>query len=217
MKRAISTAILVSAVSLISCQAALAGPVEDAFQAQIGTLWVKGTPSFAGGELAGCTLEYLSAIKDNVYKQGAVAIIRGSVGLMKASSGFAVTLKVIVNDINSKTAASLPDAPEAAYLVSGFKTSKDAVIGSAASDTPGGLFTIFKTIPAFEMLSDGIGRHEIGISFRRRGGKADVTFTIDPTVIATDDNGKRTISVSEISAYTECVKTLLDNASTKAR
>jgi hypothetical protein len=211
MNLAIRAALMVSISASLLCSHAFAGPVEDILQPQLGTLWVKYSPIFRDGNLTGCSLEYGSFIRDNMYKQGGFVNLGGSVGVIISNNELDVMLKVVINDLNIESFKLAPDAPEAAYLLSDLKSSKDAYVDSTVSDTPGGLFTIFSNDPTFEMLLDGFRKDEIGISYRRKGGVSDVTFTIDPTVIETDDKGKRTHSPAQANAFKECVGKVINN------
>jgi hypothetical protein len=211
MKLASRAAVIVATLGSLLCGPSFAGPIEDLFQPHLGTSWVKSSPLFRDGNLTGCSLEYSSLIRDNIYKQGGFVNLGGSVGVMIGNNGLGVSLKVVINDLNIETVKLVPDAPEAAYFISDLKSSKDAYVASTKSDTPGGLVTLFSNDPTLEMLLDGFLKDEIGISYRRKGGVSDVPFTIDPTVIKTDDKGNRTHSPAQSKAFIECVGKVIDN------
>jgi hypothetical protein len=211
MKLASRAAVIVATLGSLLCGPSFAGPIEDLFQPQLGTMWVKSTPLFSDGNLTGCSMEYSSLIRDRIYKGGNFVNPSGSILVMGSDKNLLVSLKTVVNDLNSKTAKLEPDAPEAVYFYSALKTSKNAYVSSKKSDTPGGLVTIFEFFPTINMLFEGIGKGEIGISFRRKGGISDVPFTIDLTVIETDDKGKRTHSRAQVEGFTKCVMKIIDN------
>jgi hypothetical protein len=190
---------------------AIASQAEQSLNAQLGTLWVKAAPDFVDGELQGCILEYAVFARDFVHKQGAPILIAGSVGLrVLAPRGIATTLKVIVHDIDPLTGALVPSAPTRAYFVSGNKTTKEAIIGAVPSDTPGGLLVLMKTDATFEIVAQGIEDHKLTIAFGRKVGGSDLLFTLDPSVVETADDGRRTKSPTAALEFFECNESLLN-------
>ena len=213
MNRKITAALLTITLTLGSSGVAIAGTVLDEFlKKHLGTQSVESKSLFRDGNLSGCSLEYNTLIQDYIYKQGGIVNVSGSIGVMKINDGLGVTLKVIVKDLNPKTAKVEPESPEAVYLLSGLKTSKEAYVKSTSGDPPGALLTLFNIEPTLKMLLEGVLKREIAISFRRKGGVSDVPFTIDPTVTAIDDNGNRTHSPAQGVAFTECVMNVIDNS-----
>jgi len=173
----------------------------------VGTLSTKAEPTFRGGELVGCTLVYAALAKDFTYKQGALLAIRGSFGLVAESRNVGLTLKVVVEDIDPDTAQLKPTT---AYLVSGNGTSKDALISAASSDTDGGFSAIFKAEQTLEMLLRGISDDKVTLALARTVGGTDMNVSIEPDVVETASDGKRTRSPEPAMRFLECSNSLME-------
>jgi hypothetical protein len=138
---------------------------------------------------------YGALAKDFTYKQGGYIAVNGSFGLMSAKGQPAVSLKVVVHDIDPRTNSFTPSPPASAYFVSGNKTTKDAVVGQYPSDTPGAIFVVLRPETVLPILMEGVGE-KIVIAFARRQGGMDVQLAIDTSVAETKPNGERIHSPS---------------------
>ena len=178
-------------------------------QSRVGTTYTTAHPQFSDGRLNGCTIEFGVLVQDYTYRQGAFALVGGSFGMLSANNNVAVTLKVVVQDIDSATMALTPSPPASAYIVSGTTTTKPFFLGKYPSDTPGALFSVFQLDGAAPILLDGIDQEKMIIAFNRREGGADMRVTIDLTVEGTADDGRKTVSTKASQEYLACSTSLL--------
>lgn len=180
----------------------------------LGTLSVKATPVFAEGKLNACSIEYTAFIRDYKYKQGEVVHMSGSLGFQADGNArtFTSYLKIVLNDWDPKKLEFVPGDPGSALILNGNKTTKDALILSTVSDTPGGYFSVFDFNKTYENLSEAVEKNELNISYSRKGGKSDVPISIDLTVSETDDEGVRKKSDSNSLEFFQCTIDLIDVA-----
>jgi hypothetical protein len=191
---------------------AASAAIDAMMRTMIGTVKVRATPTFAGGELNGCTLEYAALAQDWAYRQGSYFKVVGSFGVMTGgpSKTMGVVLKVVLLDFDPRTMEFVAGAaPASAYFVSGDSTTRNAVVGEVPSDTPGGIFVILKTDPTFKVMLDGLNRDKVPVAFARRKGGSDIRIDIDTTVVETGDDGKRVRSPKISLDFLSCVKSLL--------
>lgn len=184
----------------------LGSPAEDAL---LGTLWTKASPELAGGELRGCMLEYAALARDFVYKDGTLIHIGGSIGVWTANRNVATTLKVVVHDIDPRTAVFTPSAPKNAYFVNENMTTKDAVTKVIESNTPGGLIELLKANMTFKIILEGISHGNITIAFARKANGRGVQFSVDSSVVETSAFGSRTKSPAAADAFLACNQSLV--------
>lgn len=188
--------------------AALAAPAPSLNQF-MGTWLSKFEPYFQGGELQGCSLIYKVAQRDFVYRRGEVIILHGNVSFMKASNNFAVSLKVIINELNLDTGVLTPSSPTSAYLISGANTTKDAVRDKFPSDLPGGLVVVFDAEKTFPLLLDGLSGEGLTISYAYGEDRADATVVIDTSVEEIKPDGSPVRSNRTREKFFSCVDSLL--------
>ena len=148
-------------------------------------------------------------VQDYTYRQGAFVLVGGSFGMLSANNNIAVTLKVVVQDIDNATMALSPSPPVSAYIVSGTTTTKPFFVAKYPSDTPGALFSVFQPDGAAPILLDGIKNEIMIIAFNRREGGADMRVAIDLTVEGTADDGRKTVSTKASQEYLACSTSLL--------
>jgi hypothetical protein len=147
--------------------------------------------------------------QDHIYKQGGYIAIGGSFGLVGGKGKpLAVSLKVVLHDLNPVTMTLTPSPPASAYFVSGYITTKDEVVLSEKSDTPGALFSIFKAEQTFKVLVEGLARDKVTIAFARNLGGTDIQVPIDTSVVATSANGQRTRSSKATMEFSNCAEQL---------
>lgn len=179
-------------------------------QSNLGTNLVRTSPKFSDGRLYGCEVTFTAVERDHVYKQGSYIKIEGSFALVDAGKGtLASTLKVVLEDIDLRTATFTPSAPASAYFVSGNSTTKDAVVASTPSGTPGGIFVVLKPVPTLPIIVDGLLKGEVIIAFARRKGGADIQLHIDTRVEGTEKNGQRIRSEKNALEFSECSTSLV--------
>jgi hypothetical protein len=185
----------------------LGSPAEDVL---LGTLWTKASPELAGGELRGCMLEYAVLARDFVYKHGTLIHIGGSIGVWTANRNIATTLKVVVHDIDPRTAAFTPSAPKSAYFVSGSETTKDAVIRVIESNFPGRFTELLNVDRTLKIILQGISHGNITIAFARTTNGSSVQFSVDSSVVETSANGTRTKSPAAADEFLKCNQALVE-------
>ncbi|OYU91834.1 MAG: hypothetical protein CFE29_02995 [Bradyrhizobiaceae bacterium PARB1] len=169
-----------------------------------GTTAVLAYPQFADGQLGSCLIEFSAITQDNVYRQGAYSKFFGSFGVMQAKGNLAVTLKVVVHDINIKTGEFKPNSPANSYFIFGAQSSKAELVGNYPSDTPGAQFSVFRPLPTFEKLSEALDKGVVSVAFNRKDGGMDLIVPIDVTVVSTSDTGKRSHSSKMVDDFYKC-------------
>lgn len=186
--------------------------VERAIESQmLGTISVSAMPSFSGGQLFGCTLLFTALAQDWAYKSGGFIKVEGSLGIVSVKGKAATTLKVALNDLDLHTGTLTPSAPASAYFVSGNSTTKDSIVGSTASDTPGSIFVVQQLFPTYKILAQGLASNRVTIAFARKKGGTDIQVNIDTSVIKTEANGRRIRSEKPTHDFLECIDTLIKN------
>ena len=209
MRKIISSAMISAVIFCATSSVAIAGPIEDALNPQLGTISVKFEPAFDEGNLYACTLIYKTLIRDYVYKSGGFSLINGNIGIVGKDKILLVNLKVIGYDVE-KDGSFTPYQIDDALFNNGLTTSLSEKIGGQQTDFLGRQ-SIFKMETVGEKLMDNIVKGSVPILFRRHGGGIDVPFSISTKVISTDDNGIRNYSMDEILKFFDCNKTLLEN------
>lgn len=184
--------------------------LDDILAPLVGTQWVATTPQFQSGALIGCQMTFVVVLRDFQYKQGGYVIVNGGVALMQTKGSLGQTLKVVVEDVNPGSGNLIPAAPTSAYLIDGYKTSKDAIVGSFSSDIPGGIFVVFDGSKTFESLLNSITQNKLLVAFAREADGADVQFKVDVNVEQTDENGKRIHSDKPVTRFLDCTSKLLE-------
>jgi hypothetical protein len=158
-------------------------------------------------------VEFNNIAQDWTYKQGGFIRIGGSFGLMSASNKVAVTLKVILNDIDLKTMNLTPSPPADAYFIGNdFTTSKSSKVASYPSDAPGAIFVVFQLEPTFELVVKGVSGDKVTIAFNRTIGGSDIQVPIDTSVVETSGDGKRKRSPQTETDFFACSRQLLKNS-----
>jgi hypothetical protein len=182
-----------------------------ALDALIGSNSVEAQPIFTAGRLNACTMVFDAFAKDFTYKQGGYVKINGSFGLWNAKGQLGITLKVVLHDLDPRTMSLTPSPPASAYFVSGNKTTKDSVIFTERSDTPGGIFVALKAEPNFSIVAEGVQHNKVTIAFARERGGMDIQLPIDTSVVETAQNGQRTQSPKASMDFFQCGQELLEN------
>jgi hypothetical protein len=173
----------------------------------LGTLSVEAQPYFVEGRLNGCTIVFNALAQDWAYKQGGYISIAGSFGLLgRDEKLLAVSLKVVLHDLDPRTMTFTPSPPATAYLVSGNTTTKSEVVLSETSDTPGALFTILKAERTLKVLAEGLSRNKVTIAFTRTLGGTDIQLPIDTSVVETSPTGQRTRSLKALTEFSDCTE-----------
>jgi len=176
---------------------------------RLGTTSIEAYPQFADGNLYACIVEFNTVARDETYRQGGFMKVGGSFGLITAKGNVAVTLKIIVHDINLATGTFTPSAPANGYFVFGNETSKTSLVAKYPSDVPGAHFAVFKIEPTFAKLAAAIDAGKLTFAFNRKDGDADIRVPIDLTVKDTDVNGRKTFSKQMVFDFYQCAGDLL--------
>src|SRR4051812_36126435 len=134
MRIKLAWALLVASVVAAQAQQPVAKEMELLMTSRLGTTSVDAYPQFADGNLFACIVEFNSLVRDNVDRVGRFMKVFGSFGLMSAKGNIALTLKVIVHDIDPITVAFTPSAPANSYFVFGNETSKASLVAKYPSD-----------------------------------------------------------------------------------
>jgi hypothetical protein len=181
----------------------------------LGTTAVEAKRDFKDGQLIACTVEFNALAQDRVYRQGAYISVGGYFGLMSNQGVPSAVLRVTVHDLDSRTMKFTPSPPASAYFVSGYSTTKNAIVNSSPSDMPGAIFVIFHLHPTLKIIVDGLVANKVTIAFARTKGGTDIQVPIDTSVVDTAANGQRTRSPKASFDFFECSKLLLEET-TKA-
>lgn len=184
-----------------------------------GTLKVEGKSITSGGDLKGCTLEFESVVLDHHYRRGDPSLVAGSITLQLVTKGnvteVGVGLKTVVKDVVPKTGAvgldfrdarpffAFLETPAGQSNVKGFVTKMN-------SDTPGGLFSIFRMDDTFVPIFEAISKGAVVVAFTREKGKADVRVPLDLRVESSDGPQGRVRSDTPVNRFMGCVGPLLD-------
>jgi hypothetical protein len=107
-----------------------------------------------------------------------------------------------LHDLDPRTMTLTPSPPATAYFVSGYTTTKDEVVLSEKSETPGALFTVLKAEHTLKVLAEGLARNKVVIAFARRLGGTDIQVSID-TSVETLPNGQRTRSPKATTEFSK--------------
>jgi hypothetical protein len=176
-----------------------------------GTNFVETKPQFADGRLWACVVEFSTIERDWLYKQGAHIRVGGSFGVANQRGEIGVLLKVILHDIDVRTAPAtfVPSPPASAYFTSGNSTTKDDVVSAYPSDIPGAIFVVLRPENTFKLMLDGFTRGKVGIAFARKKGSSDIPVAIDTTVVETKGDGSRVRSEQPKLDFLDCVKKLI--------
>ena len=175
----------------------------------VGTFSVQAHSRFANGQLSGCTIEYNVMAQDVIYKQGSFMKVNGSFGLMAARGQVAVVLKVLVNDVDTRTMSATPNAPATAYFIGDNRTTKSAIIDSYPGDTPGAILAVFKLDPTVSVILKGLEKNKVVIAFARKKGGTDIVMPVDTSVVDTRKNGERIHSPKPAKEFLDCSRVLL--------
>ena len=182
----------------IGCAVAQAQPLEqfnrESLLPMLGTISVEVTPNFTDSQLDGCSIGFRTLTQDWIYKQGAFVAVSGGFGVMTIKGTFAAYLKVTVHDVDPRTMQFTPSPPVSAYFVAGNTTTKNAIVGSYPSDTPGTIFVVSHVGPTFSVFGKGLAENKVPIAFARKKDGGDVVVVIDTNVVDTAPNGQRKYS-----------------------
>lgn len=198
----------------LAAPAAAQGNLDVVLRNLEGTTGVSFVPTMSQGQLVGCGLEINALARDFTYKRGGFIKIGGSVGFLSGRAGqIAVTLKLIVHDVNPVDLSFAPSPPASAYFATGpAKTSAKARLGSYPSDTPGANFTAFDFVKSTPLLLEATRNQKITVAFARTLDGMDVLVPIDLTVSGITD-GKRSYSSEMLNEFHTCSQSLLKGLS----
>ncbi len=209
MRKAVALTILMTASSA-SAQTAIESNARmlDRF---LGTTSTSFLPQFASGALRACLVEFKGMALDRTVQPNAYLAIDGSFGFMRAQQTVAPVLKVVVNTVDRATLSFTPSAPVGAYLSRGSTSTAASVLNRMASDTPGGLFSIFN-LEASEAFIHALGDPKVRVLMSRAGRTMDVPFEIDMSVTQTSERGERVRGSTAGRDALDCLQTMIKEA-----
>ena len=176
-----------------------------------GTLAVYHQPYLVGGKLQGCQIMFEHLMRDWVTRRGQFIRVDGSISLMyPAPQKLGATLKIVVNEIDLKTMNFKASAPTRAFLIDDdYSTTIQSIVSSTASDTPGGLFSIYQVSPTFEIVLKAIQSNKLRVGFDRAGAETDIQALIELDVSATDPDGSRHRTGQAGRDFATCAQALI--------
>lgn len=213
--RLIQTSLLLAAIipGVAWAQGSPTNAVEAVMSQFEGTIAVAHTPTFAEGALAGCGIEFNTLVRDWAVRKGSYEKVSGSFGFLMANNKvISPVLKVVVHEVDSATMALTPAAPKRAYVIAEGNSNYASLIKSYPSDTPGALFTLFKTEPSTSMFFGALSDGKLTLRYGRTPSGIDTPLSIDLSVVKTTDDGKRVKSGQPVSEMMACMKNLLKAA-----
>lgn len=174
-----------------------------------GTLDVASMPVMSNGKLTGCQLTFNAIIRDYTYRQGAFLGVSGGVGLMNTQQKLGATVKIVTTSLD-QSGKLAPSPPSRAYLIgANYATNLDSLVIAAASDQPGGLFSIYQVEPTIGILLDALKSKKLVFAFNQNGGGTDIQLPIELDIASTDTNGVQVRSDKTTQDFAACVLTLM--------
>lgn len=212
-----ASALLLVAITWSSAAFALSDVEEQVVTRMVGTQVVKAAPMTRQGQLIGCSLEFTAIGRDVVYRQNQPFFMDGSINAMATDKGvIALTLKVVLRDIVSilPTLRAKPFVVSTTYLESkSGKNNAAALFSKTTSDTPGGLFSIFKLDESLDVIQEMLVDDEVTVAFARTTTGLDAKVVLDLTVKNTETGGgdvKREHDPLNTKPFLECFGSLID-------
>ena len=200
-------------VLLLACPTLAFAQQNSGMSAMVGTLSVRAEPMLTSGKLQGCSIVFNALTTDWKYRNGAYLKIDGSVVISISETGAGAMLKVVANEVVTAANGSLtfaPSAPTRAYLVGdGYKTNADTLHKSGASDTPGGMISIFEMFPTADIVAQAMVDKKLTIAFNQKGGGSDLILPLDLNVADIDANGNRKLGSTASTEFLDCMQVLL--------
>ena len=198
-------------LSAISCPAVAQPGVEqrliDALTAALGTISTNAAPTYTGGQLDGCGIEFSVLARDWIYKQGGFIRVGGQVGLLQTKKGPVGIMKIVFHDVDPKTMVFSPAPPGSAHLIArDFSTNSSSLIDRTPSDTPGAIFLIFKPFPTLDIIAQGLANNRITMGVSRKSGAGSIQVVIDTSV---EDAQQNLRSQRTQTDFGNCLKQLI--------
>lgn len=214
-KRTLAVAAIASLYSGLCMPTASAQSNEanEALAAQmVGTWSVSFQPIMREGNLDGCTLVYNALYQDWTYRQGGFIRVWGSVGFFTGGNNIGAMLKVGVTEIDPSlpSLGMQPSPPSRAYILGdNFESNLSSLVSSSASDTPGGLVSVFQMSPTLELVMSGLAKNRLTIAFNSYGGATDIQLPIELDVVSVSDSGHKERSAESATSFLECAQVLV--------
>ena len=183
----------------------------DAISSMVGTLYTKTTPSFSGGKLDGCTMEYGAVIRDWYYRRGDFVIVGGGFGLLSGSGKFGAFLKVIFHDYDPQTMEPYPNAPEEAAFIFGNATNRADVLDTFKADVPGGLVVVFTPMPTLGNIIKQVVAGQVTLAVARKRGLTAIVIPIDTAIEETLENNQKKRSQQAQLGFLNCSQQFVEN------
>ncbi len=157
---------------------------------------VQVSPYFANGRLQGCVVNFDVAQRDDIYAEGRAVGVSGSLSLYDFGGGrLMALLKLGFLELGGSY-----QAPEAAYLLDGLRTTADELYPEQVpSETPGfGLFAFRLGEATSGVIGRLVAEGVLAFAYERIGGSSGV-----PVSLRISEESQRT-------SYNECVEALLE-------
>jgi hypothetical protein len=172
-----------------------------------GSHWVQFQPMQSNGVLNGCSLVFLTVVKDVRYKNGNHTALNGSINFNRVKNNLGMSFKIGVKDINENTPF---ERPVFAYIQTKNATTAKSVISKFDGD-PGYSFYVYNAADKeiIQVVSDLLENANIQIGYNFKEGGLDVLAPIDLFVVDSkmDSETKvtRKTSPDVAIAFGECI------------
>ena len=92
---------------------------------------------------------------------------------MNTQQKLGATVKIVTTSLD-QSGKLAPSPPSRAYLIgANYATNLDSLVIAAASDQPGGLFSIYQVEPTIGILLDALKSKKLVFAFNQNGGGTD--------------------------------------------
>jgi hypothetical protein len=204
MKRIIAAALLVCSAS------AVAASTDTGME---GTHWVQFQPQQSMGELEGCSLVFLTVVRDFKYKNGDYIALNGSINLSKVKNNFGLSFKIGAKDMNAGTPF---ERPAFAYI-----QTKNATTAKSALSTfdgePGYSFYVYNATDKepSQVLMDVVENAKVQIGYNFKVGGLDVLAPLDLFVVNSKLDSEKIVSRQTspdiLISFGQCVETVVSS------
>ena len=197
------------AAAFLACSAfAVAASTDTGME---GTHWVQFQPQQSMGELEGCSLVFLTVVRDFKYKNGDYNALNGSIMLSGGKNNLVISFKVGAKDMNAGTPF---ERPAFAYIQTKNATTAKSALSTFDGD-PGYSFYVYNANDKepLQMLMDVMANSGVQIGYNFRVGGLDVLAPLDLFVVNSklDSEMKvsRQTSPDILISFGQCVETVV--------
>lgn len=194
----------------IPSQTLAASSAASLYEKMLGTISTSTEPTFANGNLEGCSVVYSVLMRDGSDKIGRFLKVFGNFSLMSMKGQIGLTLKVVVNELSLENGSASPLTPSDAYFVwPDFTTSKNAFVNGTPSDTPGSYFAIYQPTQIEKLLA-AMEKSKVTVAYRLKEDAIDQKFSVNLDVLDTNANGQRVHDQRAINDFYQCASKLIE-------